>query len=274
MKKLFLTIISSLILSTNIQASFNFDFGPKGFWENLLFITYLPTSYSMDITDKTINDKESKPAKINTFVTENFEKLAIDIVAGSGEYIDALSELAEIPVEKKECFNMALKYNFDYFFVIETIEIGCKRINEYIDKLNKKKICFTSGLTYNGDGTITDQKTSLTWMQATLDSDRNGYLNIIDQKTWKNALADCEDLEFAGKSDWRLPTIKELKSIVPMDKAYFPDTLSEYYWSSSTPSGKKSYAAHCVYLHNGNVHWDYKSRKKYIRAVRGVMLQN
>ncbi len=65
----------------------------------------------------------------------------------------------------------------------------------------------------NGDGTITDRATGLTWMQsdsATLRAGdhRDGKLN------WQQALAWAEGLEFADHSDWRLPNAKELQSIV------------------------------------------------------------
>jgi hypothetical protein len=56
----------------------------------------------------------------------------------------------------------------------------------------------------NGDGTVSDLATGLTWMQA--DSGRK-----LD---WGQALAYCESLSFAGHDDWRLPNAKELHSIV------------------------------------------------------------
>lgn len=65
----------------------------------------------------------------------------------------------------------------------------------------------------NGDGTVTDRATGLMWM--TVDSGklkagrgRDGRMN------WQEALAWAEGLEYAGHSDWRLPNVKELQSIV------------------------------------------------------------
>ena len=73
----------------------------------------------------------------------------------------------------------------------------------------------------NGDGTITDRATGLTWMQ--LDS---GHLKAGPAKDgrmgWQDALAWAEGLTYAGKSDWRLPNAKELQSIV--DYSRCPDT--------------------------------------------------
>lgn len=56
----------------------------------------------------------------------------------------------------------------------------------------------------NGDGTVTDQATGLTWQQ----SDSGKGMN------WKGALAYAENLVLAGHTDWRLPNAKELQSIV------------------------------------------------------------
>ena len=62
----------------------------------------------------------------------------------------------------------------------------------------------------NADGTITDNATGLMWTQ--MDSEEG-----ID---WENALAYAENSEYAGYSDWRLPNVKELQSIV--DYSYAP----------------------------------------------------
>ena len=64
----------------------------------------------------------------------------------------------------------------------------------------------------NGDGTITDQATGLTWMQG----DSAKGLN------WRDALEYAEDLELARHDDWRLPSAKELQSIVDYSRS--PDT--------------------------------------------------
>ncbi|MCK5001208.1 MAG: DUF1566 domain-containing protein, partial [Anaerohalosphaera sp.] len=65
----------------------------------------------------------------------------------------------------------------------------------------------------NGDGTVTDNATGLTWMKVdsgTLKAGtkKDGKLN------WSQALKWAEDLKYANKSDWRLPNVKELQSIV------------------------------------------------------------
>lgn len=61
----------------------------------------------------------------------------------------------------------------------------------------------------NGDNTITDKETGLMWSKQ--DSKKG-----LD---WKNALMFAENSELAGYSDWRLPNVKELQSIVDYDYA-------------------------------------------------------
>lgn len=64
--------------------------------------------------------------------------------------------------------------------------------------------------TENGNGTITDKTTGLMWAQ-----DDGGV--TLD---WGNALAYAENSELAEYTDWRLPNVKELQSIV--DYLYSP----------------------------------------------------
>ena len=61
----------------------------------------------------------------------------------------------------------------------------------------------------NGNGTISDNATGLMWMQ-------NDNAQAI---SWENALSFAENFESAGFSDWRLPTSKELQSIVDYSRS-------------------------------------------------------
>jgi hypothetical protein len=73
----------------------------------------------------------------------------------------------------------------------------------------------------NGDGTITDLSTGLVWMQQ--DSGVFGAGSRGDSSLdWSEALAFCENLDYAGQTDWRLPDAKELQGIVDYTRS--PDT--------------------------------------------------
>ncbi|MGD9971511.1 MAG: alpha/beta fold hydrolase [Desulfatirhabdiaceae bacterium] len=121
------------------------------------------------------------------------------------------------------------------------------------------------GFVDNGDGTVTDSSTGLTWQQETPDN----------AMTWKNALAYCEGLSLGGHSDWRLPTINELRSLVDYSRynraintTYFPDTAASWYWSSTTYASN-TYLAWFVDFSYGYGNKYNKSNNYYVRAVRG-----
>ena len=124
----------------------------------------------------------------------------------------------------------------------------------------------TSKLFDNGDGTVTDTSTGLMWKQA----------REIGKKTWEEAVLDCWGLVFAGYSDWRLPSLKELHSIVDytyydpaIDTLFFPYTELDYYWSSTTNIKGGDFNNAC-YLNfkSGADGRQLKSSSHYVRAVR------
>lgn len=75
--------------------------------------------------------------------------------------------------------------------------------------------------TVNGNGTVTDSATELVWDQCPLGlSDAGCSTGSVTQLTWKAALATAvtaNAANYKGFSDWRLPNIKELESLVKID---------------------------------------------------------
>lgn len=128
----------------------------------------------------------------------------------------------------------------------------------------------TDDFTDNGNGTVTDNNTKLMWQQK----DDSG------NRSWQEALSYCEDLDLADHTDWRVPDIKELESLVDysvsapsINAGYFPDTKfsASSYWSS-TSSLNPVYAWQIIF-NGGNVSFDAKnsnsfSMKHYVRCVR------
>ncbi|MBI5141644.1 MAG: DUF1566 domain-containing protein [Nitrospirae bacterium] len=118
----------------------------------------------------------------------------------------------------------------------------------------------------HGDGTVTDKQTKLMWQQRDDGKERN----------WEDAKSYCNKLVLAGRSDWRLPEIDELKSLIKegvtltIDSEYFPDTKSSSYWSSTSYTQLFfSLAAWYVDFGNGNVHYYGKLFNDYVRCVCG-----
>lgn len=71
----------------------------------------------------------------------------------------------------------------------------------------------TPSYTDNGNGTITDNVTGLMW-EKTTDKNGDGVINYYDKKTYSDALAGASSCTTGGYNDWRLPTIKELYSLI------------------------------------------------------------
>jgi hypothetical protein len=116
----------------------------------------------------------------------------------------------------------------------------------------------------NGDGTVTDTSTGLIWQQNAPD----------DIMNWEQALAYCEALSLADKTDWRLPSINELRSLVDygrrgpsIDTTYFPNARSTFYWSSTTYASDTT-SAWCVYFLDGGGYSNQKTAITQVRAVR------
>ncbi|MEJ2617536.1 MAG: DUF1566 domain-containing protein, partial [Ignavibacteriaceae bacterium] len=67
--------------------------------------------------------------------------------------------------------------------------------------------------TDNGNGTVTDNVTGLMW-QKSADMNGDGFINYNDKLTYDDALTAADTFSLAGYKDWRLPTIKELYSLI------------------------------------------------------------
>ena len=131
-----------------------------------------------------------------------------------------------------------------------------------------------TSFTDNGDGTITDNCTNLQWKKCSEGlSGPSCGTGSAGTYTWEQALAQCEGLDFGNHTDWRLPNINELLSILnysgsnpAVNGTYFPATAASAYWTSTDPSSAAawiidfSYGATAKYLQNNNLS---------VRCVRG-----
>jgi len=125
--------------------------------------------------------------------------------------------------------------------------------------------------TDNGDGTITDKATGLMWVKDPI----NGVGSPFDIPiSWAYGLLTCEVLTFAGHSDWRMPNIKELMSIVDynktpgpiIDETYFACERDEYH--SSTTAAWFTDGAIGIEFEYGFIQGISKVNNAYVRPVR------
>jgi len=121
-----------------------------------------------------------------------------------------------------------------------------------------------------GHGTVQDTKTGLIWQQTVTST--SATYNWAGAKTYCASTAVSTSL---GGTGWRLPTLKELQTIVDytqatspiIDSTAFPSTIAVGFWSSSPLAGSSS-VAWFVYFYNGNTINLGVSNPLNVRCVR------
>lgn len=155
--------------------------------------------------------------------------------------------------------------------ITETISAGgVKYFNVRVVRNPFSTTFSVAHFTDNGNGTISDNYTGLTWQK----------IQSSNTMTWEEALAYSNNITLAGKSDWRLPNVRELQSlndprlILPsFNKNYFTNVLSGNYWSSTTLY-LTSTKAWDINIDYGIVSYDDKTLKQNILLVRGGLDNN
>ncbi len=149
----------------------------------------------------------------------------------------------------------------------------------YVRCVRGRTTVFGASFKDNGSGTVTDLTTNLMWQQcsaglstttAACDTGTaQGYI-------WNDAISYCEGLSLGGFTDWRLPNIRELKSIVDLttldpaiNTAYFPNTQTLSFYLSSTSYASSPTYARGVYFASGGDGGGTKAAGGYVRCVRG-----
>jgi hypothetical protein len=137
-----------------------------------------------------------------------------------------------------------------------------------------------SRFTNNGDGTVTDMQTGLMWARC-----RQGLQGALctapssvatNTFTWAAALAlDSATSDTANRTDWRLPNIKELQSLVErscsnpaINDSVFPNAGNTVFWSAS-PLAVITDFAWGVSFFNGSVSGIVRDDGRSVRLVRG-----
>ncbi|HEY2902497.1 MAG TPA: DUF1566 domain-containing protein [Polyangia bacterium] len=112
-------------------------------------------------------------------------------------------------------------------------------------------------------GVVGDRVTRMQWQRAVDDA----------TYTWAEATDYCACLTLNGQTDWRLPTRIELVSLVDVtrqspsiDPTAFPDTPSEWFWTSS-PAADDPTAAWYVAFFDGDTHHQDVTTPYRVRCV-------
>ena len=115
----------------------------------------------------------------------------------------------------------------------------------------------------SNDTMVTDDVSELQWQDDKIEP---------QSLKWIEAIAYCENLTLGNYTDWRLPNIKELTSLVD-DSKVNPAIYSIFrqrgykYWSSTTYVKSTRYAWFIRFF-NGSHHTNDKNTTHYVRCVR------
>lgn len=129
--------------------------------------------------------------------------------------------------------------------------------------------------TDNGNGTVTDNLTSLIWLKNADCFGAQSWVNALNYANTLNS-GECGLTDGSVERDWRLPNRKELRSLVDYSK-YGPPLLSGHpftnmqtdgYWSSSTYTVYTD-SAWDVRMGDGDEDAVVKTVSYYVWPVRG-----
>lgn len=130
---------------------------------------------------------------------------------------------------------------------------------------------------------VADTVTRLLWQGCSAGQKGSACSGDASMISWKDSLAHCEKLTWAGQSDWRLPNVKELRSLVDtgkrspaLDAAMFPNTpfygvgntaknIGQYW--SSTARWYNDFALY-VEFRSGFSHFYKQTEGRHVRCVR------
>ena len=132
----------------------------------------------------------------------------------------------------------------------------------------------------NENGTVTDNMLHLIWQNNY--NDNKGYANngSIPNLNHQKAIEYCNAIDLAGYTNWRLPTMTELQTLVDYSKAYpgpviddifvTTTTISDFgvYWTGTNYASDTTQAWFVCFM------WGYANRKpksetNNVRCVRG-----
>ncbi len=202
----------------------------------------------------------------------------LSLLSFDAQSAEALIDKFYFPSTPADTFWTGTKHGYNYYYVDFSGE-GMS----YSDPAEKLHLvrCVSSPWNYvperplvrwlettsGSDPVVEDLLTGLVWARAIAQA------NLL----WKDALSFCASLSWGDRTDWRLPDINELESLItygaaPEHTSTFPDLTDDYFWSSTT-NAKDIAGAWTVEFRYGIVRPDMK-KDENINGIRTVCVRN
>ena len=125
--------------------------------------------------------------------------------------------------------------------------------------------------TVNGEQVVVDHATALMWQAS------GSSKSLVPWQAAKDFVQGLNQQEHGGFSDWRLPTIEELASLLEPEKKNGSLHIDPVFgskqhscWSADQSTVKSSRPAWVVYFRDGAVGYGTGGPKRYVRAVRSL----
>ena len=139
----------------------------------------------------------------------------------------------------------------------------------------------TARFAVNDDATISDAGTDLMWQRCAWGQEWTGSAceGEATSMTWAEAIQLAKDTNSDGSwfyNDWRLPSIRDLASIIERqcqdprtNLELFPDTPADFFWTRSTRAGEEAASgAYALSFGPDGVKHRPQTEQYHVRLVR------
>ena len=155
------------------------------------------------------------------------------------------------------------------------VDFGTGEAKDHLLTENNKVRCvsgkeLSNDFKYLSQFEVLDNATGLIWQKE----------QDLSTRIWRNSVMYCEESSLSNNSDWRLPTVKELASIIDynkyspaIDNLSFKNTISYPYWTSTSDIGGSS-SRLAIHFESGEIANITKEVSAYSRCVRGKLFSS
>ena len=146
----------------------------------------------------------------------------------------------------------------------DDVKTMIKKYNFYDNRWNPEGNFANDYVKKQDKGIVIDRRTGLMWQQS-------GSNNLMTYDSADKYIQELNQRQFAGYSDWRLPTLEELTSLLENKQLnkdlYIDPVFDNDQWWCWTSDKRSSSSCWVVDFNYGYVYW-YDWNLYYVRAVR------